>query len=97
MRPHQPLTPPTGRITLVALAVVAAAMGFPWHSARERWVLGIGIVVAVTLLARWRGLPVTTILRRRLAMRRPSSGARLAAETTSCGHPTVTAYPGARL
>ena len=83
MRPHQPLTPPTGRITLVALAVVAAAMGFPWHSARERWVLGIGIVVAVTLLARWRGLPVTTILRRRLAMRRPSSGARLAAESAN--------------
>ena len=83
MRPHQPLTPPTGRITLVALAVVAAAMGFPWHSARERWVLGIGIVVAITLLARWRGLPVTTILRRRLAMRRPSSGARRAAESAT--------------
>jgi type VII secretion protein EccE len=75
---HQSITLPTGRITLVALAVVAAALGFPWHSARERWVLGIAIVVAVTLLARWRGLPVTTILGRRLAMRRPSRGARLA-------------------
>jgi len=83
VRPHQPLTPPTGRITLVALAVVAAAMGFPWHSARERWVLGIGIVVAITLLARWRGLPVTTILRRRLTMRRSSSGARQAAESAT--------------
>jgi len=80
VRPHQP---PTGRITLVALAVVAAALGFPWHTARERWVLGIGILVAITLLARWRGLPVTTILGRRLAMRRHSRGARLAAESAT--------------
>jgi type VII secretion protein EccE len=75
---HQSITPPTGRITLVVLAVVAAALGFPWQSARERWVLGIAIVVVITLLAWWRGLPVTTILRRRLAMRRGSRGARLA-------------------
>jgi type VII secretion protein EccE len=80
VRPHQSVTPPTGRITLVVLAVVAAAMGFPWQSARERWVLGIAIVVVVALLARWRGLPVTTIVRRRLAMRRTSRGARLADE-----------------
>ena len=78
MRPHQSITPPTGRITLVVLAVVAAAMGVPWQSARERWVLGVAVVVAITLLARWRGQPVTTILRRRLAMRRPSHGARQA-------------------
>jgi type VII secretion protein EccE len=78
VRPHQSITPPTGRITLVVLAIVAAAFGFPWHSARERWVLGIAIVVVITLLAWWRGLPVTTILRRRLAMRRPSRGVRLA-------------------
>ena len=56
-------------------------MGFPWQSARERWVLGIAIVVVITLLARWRGLPVTTILRRRLAMLRPSRGARRADES----------------
>jgi type VII secretion protein EccE len=80
MRPNQP---PTGRITLVVLAIVAGAMGFPWHSARERWVLGIAIVVAITLLARWRGLPVTTILGRRLAMRRQSRGARSAAKSTT--------------
>ena len=78
MRPNQP---PTGRITLVLLAVVAGALGFPWHSARERWVLGIAIVVAITLLARWRGLPVTTILGRRLATRRQSRGARSAAQS----------------
>jgi type VII secretion protein EccE len=60
----------------MVLAVVAAAMGFPWHAMRERWVLGIAVVVVITLLARWRGLPVTTILLRRLAMRRPKRGAR---------------------
>jgi type VII secretion protein EccE len=58
-------------------------MGFPWHSARERWVLGIAIVVAITLLAGWRGLPVTTILGRRLAMRRQSRGARSRAESAT--------------
>ena len=78
MRPHRSVTPPTGRITLVVLAIVAAALGFPWHSARERWVLGIAIVVVITLLVRWRGYPVTTILRRRLAMRRSDRSARLA-------------------
>ena len=80
MRPNQP---PTGRITLVVLAIVAGAMGFPWHSARERWVLGIAIVIAITLLARWRGLPVTTILGRRLAMRRQSRGARSAVQSAT--------------
>jgi type VII secretion protein EccE len=83
MRPHQPESLPTGRITLVVLAVVAGAMGFPWHSARERWVLGIAIVVVLTLLARWRGLPVTTILGRRLAMRRQGRGARSAVESAT--------------
>jgi type VII secretion protein EccE len=80
VRPNQP---PTGRITLVALAIVAGAMGFPWHSTRERWVLGVAIVIAITLLARWRGLPVTTILGRRLAMRRQSRGARSAVQSAA--------------
>jgi type VII secretion protein EccE len=78
VRPHQSIIPSTGRLTLVLFAVVAGAMGFPWHSARERWVLGIALVVAITVLARWHGLQVTTILRRRLAMRRPGRGARVA-------------------
>jgi type VII secretion protein EccE len=77
VRPHQSTTLHTGRITLVLLALAAAAMAYPWHTARERWVLGIAIVVAITLLARWHGLPVTTILRRRLAILRPDRGARL--------------------
>lgn len=81
MRPHQSIAPPTGRITLVVLAVVAGAMGFPWHSVRERWVLGIAVAVVITLLARWRGRAVTTILRRRLAMRRAKRGVRPTGES----------------
>ena len=83
MSAHQSISPPSGRITLVLLAIVAAAVGFPWHSARERWVLGIAIVAVIVLLARWRGLPVTTILRRRLAILPPSRGARRAHEAVT--------------
>jgi type VII secretion protein EccE len=77
VRRDRPISPPTGRITLVDLAVVAVAMAYPWHSTRERWVLGIAIVVAITLLASWRGLPMVTILRRRIAILRPNRVARL--------------------
>ncbi len=45
--------------------------------------LGIAIVVVIVLLARWRGLPVTTILRRRLAILRPNRGARRAEESVT--------------
>src|SRR6201999_2734555 len=69
--------------TLVLLAVVAGAIAFPWHTVRERWLLGIAIVVAIVLLARWQGLPVTTILRRRLAIVRPNRGARRADESVT--------------
>ncbi len=44
MSAHQSASPPTGRITLALLAVVAAVVAFPWHSVRERWVIGIAIV-----------------------------------------------------
>lgn len=83
MSAHQSSSPPTGRITLVLLAVAAAAIAFPWHSVRERWVLGVAVVVVMMLLARWRGLPVTTILRRRLAILRPNRGERRAAESVT--------------
>jgi type VII secretion protein EccE len=81
VRPTQTTTLPTGRITLVLLALVAAAMAYPWQSTRERWVLGIATVVAIALLARWRGLAMTTILGRRLAILRPNRGARHASES----------------
>ena len=74
MSAHQSTSPSTGRITLVLLAVVAAAIAFPWHTVRERWVLGVAIAAVIVLLSRWHGLPVTTILRRRLAILRPNRG-----------------------
>jgi type VII secretion protein EccE len=80
---HPSISPPTGRITLVLLAVVAAAPAFPWHSVRERWVLGVALFAVIVLLARWRGLPVTTILYRRLAILRPNRGARRAEESVT--------------
>lgn len=62
----------TGRLTLALLAAVAAGVAYPWHSPRERWVLGIAVAVVILLLAWWRGMFVTTMLRRRIAMMRPA-------------------------
>ncbi len=83
MSAPQSISPPTGRITLVLLAVVAAAIAFPWHSVRERWVLGVAFVAVIVLLARWRGLPVTTILHRRLTILRPNQGTRRADDSVT--------------
>lgn len=60
--------PGTGRLTLVALFAVPAAMAYPWHTVTQRWVLGVGLAVAVLLLPWWRGAHLTTMLRRRVAM-----------------------------
>jgi type VII secretion protein EccE len=68
--------PGAARITLVLLVVVPAAMAYPWRSARELWVLGVAVVVAIALLAWWRGRHVTAILRSRLAMARRNRGGR---------------------
>ena len=83
MSAHPSTSPPTGRITLLLLAAITAAVSFPWPSVRERWVLGVAIAVAIVLLARWRGLPVTTILYRRLAILRPNRGARRTEESVT--------------
>lgn len=63
----------TGRITLAVLAAVAVGMAYPWQSTRERWVLGVAIAVLIILVAWWRGMFITTMLRRRIALlaRRP--------------------------
>lgn len=62
------LWPGSGRITLAALAVVPAAMAYPWDSPRDYWLLGIAAVLMIVLFGWWRGLYFTTIARRRLAM-----------------------------
>lgn len=56
------------RITLAALAVVPAALAYPWHTNRDYWLLGIAAVAVIALFGWWRGLHFTTILRRRLAI-----------------------------
>ncbi|OBK21038.1 type VII secretion protein EccE [Mycobacterium asiaticum] len=61
-------TPGAGRITLALLAVVPAALAYPWQSTRAYWLLGIAAVAVVVLFGWWRGLHFTTILRRRLAI-----------------------------
>ncbi|MEO6795113.1 MAG: type VII secretion protein EccE [Mycobacterium sp.] len=66
--------PGSARIALVLLAVVPALMAYPWPTARDRWVLGGGLVLAILLLSWWRGLHLTTIIRRRLAMSRSRRG-----------------------
>lgn len=66
--------PGPARITLVLLAVIPAVMGCPWSSTRDRWVLGAAVAVSLALLGWWRGLHVTTFLRRRAAMLRHHSG-----------------------
>ncbi|WP_082956315.1 type VII secretion protein EccE [Mycobacterium sp. E787] len=66
--------PGRGRITLALLAVVPAVLAYPWRSPRDYWVLGVAAAVVIVLFAWWHGLYLTTILRRRLAMSRRSSG-----------------------
>ncbi len=68
--------PGTGRFTLALLVLVPAVLAYPWRSTREHWVVGVAAVVVILLFARWRGLPVTTIARRRLAMTRRKPGRR---------------------
>lgn len=76
MSSHRSTIPRPGpaRITLVLLAVVPALLAYPWSTTRERWVLGVGVAVAILLLSWWRGLHLTTIVRRRLAMSRSRRG-----------------------
>lgn len=65
---HSIPTPGAARITLALLAVVPAAMAYPWQSPRAYWLIGIAVVAVILLFGWWRGLHFTTILRRRLAI-----------------------------
>lgn len=79
--------PSTGRITLASLAVVPAVMAYPWRSARDQWVLGVAAAVVVVVFGWWRGLHLTQIVRRRLAMtrrrRRPQPRASIDVKATA--------------
>jgi ESX secretion system protein EccE len=58
----------TMRITLALLFIVPAAMAYPWPSARDRWLLGVAVIAVIVLFAWWRGLFLTMIVGRRIAM-----------------------------
>lgn len=58
----------TARIALASLFIVPAVMAYPWPSTADRWLLGVAVVAVVVLFAWWRGLFLTTIVGRRLAM-----------------------------
>lgn len=58
----------TIRLALALLAVVAAAMAYPFESTTDRWVLGVAVAVVIVVFAWWRGLFLTTRIARRLAV-----------------------------
>ncbi|MGE2833091.1 type VII secretion protein EccE [Mycobacterium sp. SMC-4] len=58
------------RITLALLFVIPAAMAYPWDTPASRWLLGIAVAVVVVLFAWWRGMFVTDMIGRRIAMLR---------------------------
>jgi type VII secretion protein EccE len=58
----------TARITLALLFVIPAALAYPWRSTTDFWLLGVAIAVVVVLFAWWRGLFVTDMVRRRIAI-----------------------------
>lgn len=58
----------TVRITLALLFVIPAAMAYPWASTRDRWILGAAVAAVIVLFAWWRGVFLTTVVGRRIAM-----------------------------
>ncbi len=66
--------PGPGRLTLALLAIVPAAMAYPWQTVTGRWLLGIAVVLSIVLFGWWRGQHFTTIVRRRVALLGARSG-----------------------
>lgn len=58
----------TIRIALASLAIVLAAMAYPWQTVPDRWIVGGAVVVVLVVFAWWRGLFVTDAIGRRIAM-----------------------------
>ncbi|MGO4447203.1 type VII secretion protein EccE [Mycobacterium sp. 2YAF39] len=60
----------TIRLAFAFVAVVLATMAYPWQRDTDYWILGIAIAVVLVVFAWWRGLFVTTMVGRRLAVLR---------------------------
>lgn len=58
----------TVRIALASLAVVLAAMAYPWESTTDWWIFGIAVAVVIVVFAWWRGQFLTNMIGRRLAV-----------------------------
>jgi type VII secretion protein EccE len=58
----------TIRIALALLFVVPAVMAYPWESDTDWWILGVAIGVTLAAFAWWRGLFVTDMIGRVLAV-----------------------------
>jgi type VII secretion protein EccE len=58
----------TIRLALALLFIIPAAMAYPWDSNFDRWTLGVAIAVVLVLFTWWRGLFVTDMIGRRLAV-----------------------------
>lgn len=70
----------TARITLALLVIIPAAMTYPWHTTPHKWILGVAVAVVLLAFAWWRGLFLTTMVARRVAVwRRNRRGAAPAA------------------
>ena len=60
----------TARIMLALLAVIPAAMAYPWQSTLDWWLFGIAVAVLIVVFAWWRGTFVTTVAARRVELLR---------------------------
>lgn len=90
----------TARITLALLFVIPAALAYPWESTTDWWVLGVAAAALVVLFAWWRGLFVTDIVRRRIAIigrNRRGGGARRPREQFATVALRVDAAPSGEL
>ena len=65
----------TIRIALALLFIIPAVMAYPWQSDLDWWLLGIAIGVTLVVFAWWRGLFVTNMIGRRLAVWRRNHSA----------------------
>ncbi|BBX85894.1 type VII secretion protein EccE [Mycolicibacterium aubagnense] len=58
----------TARITLALLAIIPATMTYPWHTTPQKWILGVAVAVVLLVFAWWRGMFLTTMVARRVAV-----------------------------